>query len=158
MIRGDEDITEGLLNAFALEKGAQKFYQTASERMQDRSAVEMFKKLADVEEKHMHAIYDLYNSFLGDRGPLPFNEFKEQMSSEFTESGKSIEAALSDVSGRFFMDEKEVLRMALEEETTSRDLYIQMAERAEDPTTAALYRELSEDEANHISMIREALQ
>lgn len=158
MIRGDEDITEGLLNAFSLEKGAHAFYEAASERVQDRSAVAMFKKLADVEDKHMHDIYDLYNAFLGDRGPLPFHEFKDKMPAEYTESGKTIEAALSDVQGRFFMDAKEVLRAALQEEISALDLYTRMAERSEDPGTAALYRQLCGDEENHKSMIEQTLK
>lgn len=157
MLRGDEDITEGLLNAFQLEKGAQTFYLAAAERVQDNSAVQMFRKLADVEDKHMHDIYDLYNSFLGDRGPVPFPEFKEKMSAEFTESGKTIETVLADVSGHFFMDAKEVLRVALKEEESARDLYLQMAERSEDASTAALYRELSEDEVKHMAMIEQEL-
>lgn len=158
MIRGDEDITEGLLNAFRLEKGAHVFYQAASERVQDRSAVEMFKKLADVEERHMHDIYDLYHAFLGDRGPVPFHEFQEKMPAEYTESGKTIEAALSDIRGRFFMDEKEVLRVALQEEISALNLYIRMAERSEDPGTAALYRQLCGDEEEHKWMIEQTIQ
>jgi len=158
MIRGDEDIAEGLLNAFRLEKGAHAFYEAASERVQDRSAVEMFRKLADVEERHMHDVYDLYHAFIGDRGPVPFPEFKEKMPAEYTESGKTIEAALSDVQGRFFMDAKEVLRVALQEESSALNLYTRMAERSEDPGTAALYRQLSGEEEEHKSMIEKTLK
>lgn len=157
MLRGDEDITEGLLNAFRLEKGARTFYLTASERVQDAGAVKMFKTLAAVENKHMHKIYDLYHSFLGDRGPVPFTEFKAKMSTGFTESGKTIEVALSDVGGQFFMDVKQVLRAALQEEISARDLYLKMAERADDPSTAALYREFSADEEKHMAMIEQRL-
>lgn len=158
MIRGDEDITEGLLNAFRLEKGAQLFYQAASERMQEPGSVKMFKKLADVEGKHMREIYDLYNGFMGDRGPVPFEEFRDKMEVHFTESGRSIEAALSDVTGRFFVDAKEVLRFALEEEEAARKHYLQMAEGAKDPSTSALYRDLADDEDKHIGMIRAVLK
>jgi rubrerythrin len=157
MLRGDEEISEGLLNAFQLEKGAQAFYLAASEEVKDPVAVKMFRELADVEEEHMRSIYDLYNALLGDRGPTPFDEFKEQMPTEYTESGKTIESVLSQVSSRFFVDAKEVLKLALREEISSRDLYLRMAKRASDPGTAALYRDLSEDEEKHIAMIKKAL-
>jgi rubrerythrin len=157
MIRGDEDLTEGLLNSFRLEMGAQAFYSAAAEHMQDKSGAAMFRKLAEVEGKHMQKIYMLYNSFMGDRVPLPLEQFKKKMSAEYTESGKRIEAAVADMSGRFFMDVREVLKVALAEEATARKRYLRMAERAEDPSTADLYRDLSEDEEHHIAMIKSAL-
>jgi rubrerythrin len=157
MIRGNEDISEALLNAFRMEKGAQAFYLTASKRMQDQSGVRMFKKLAGMEEKHMRDIYTLYNSFQGDRGPVPFKKFKETMVAEFTESGRKIEAALADVEGRFFVDSREVLQVALAEEKAAQSLYLRLAERSEDPSAASLYRELAEDEMEHMAIIQEVL-
>ncbi len=157
MPRGDEDLTEGLLNAFRLEKGAQAFYLAASEKVQDKQGAAMFSKLAEVEDKHMYNIYMLYTSLMGDRTPLPFEEFKSTMTGEFTESGRKIEAAVNDVSGRFFMDVKAVLLMALEEEKTAREHYLRMADQAQDPGTSSLYRDLSEDEEKHIAMVQKAL-
>lgn len=157
MLRGNEDLTEGLLNAFRLEKGAQTFYQVASEKVQDKEGAAMFSKLAEVEDKHMYHIYMLYTSIMGDRTPLPFEEFKATMAGEFTESGRKIEAAINDVTGRFFMDLKAVLLMALAEEETARDHYIRMADQAQDPSTSSLYRDLSEDEEKHIAMIQKVL-
>jgi len=158
MIRGNEDISEALLNAFRLEKGAQTFYQCAAEQISDESGAKMFRKLAGMEEKHMHEIYNLYNGFQGDRGPISFQQFKEEMPAEYTESGRKIEAALSDVSGRFFLDAGEVLQVALKEEEAARRLYLRLAERSEDPSAASLYRDLSEDENVHIDMIREEME
>ncbi len=158
MIRGNEDITEALLNAFRLEKGAQTFYLSVAERVSDESAAGMFRKLAGMEEKHMHELYHLYNAFQGDRGPVPFQQFKEEMPAEFTESGRKIESALADVSGRFFLDASEVLQVALEEENAARKLYLRLAERSEDPSAASLYRDLAEDENAHITMIREVME
>ncbi|MDX1763865.1 MAG: ferritin family protein [bacterium] len=157
MPRGDEDLTEGLLNAFRLEKGAQTFYATAAERVQDKQGAAMFSKLADVEDKHMYNIYMLYTSLMGDRAPAPFEEFKADMAGEFTESGRKIEAAVNDVSGRYFMDLKAVLLMALEEEKTAREHYLRMADQARDPATSSLYRDLAEDEEKHIAMVQKAL-
>ncbi len=158
MIRGDEDITEGLLNAFRLEKGAHQFYSAAAERMSDAGGAAMFKKLASVEEKHMLAIYDLYNGLLGERAPVPFDEFREGQSASFTESGKSIEAALNGVESQFFMDARAVLNAALAEEKSARELYLSMAKRASDPSAASLYKKFSEDEEMHIQMVEEALK
>lgn len=157
-MRGDEDITEGLLSALRLEKGAQAFYMAASEHVGDPTAVKMFQKLAVVEEKHMQSIYDLYNSFLGDVTPVPLEEFKKTITAKYTESGKTIEAALADVDRQFFVDAKEVLQLALKEEESAKELYQKMAERSDDPGTASLYRELSADETHHIDMIQKALQ
>ncbi len=158
MIRGNEDISEALLNAFRLEKGAETFYRSAAEQVSDESGAGMFRKLAGMEEKHMHEIYNLYNGFQGDRSPVSFQEFKKGIPAEFMESGRKIEAALSDVGGRFFLDSREVLQVALKEEEAARKLYLRLAERSEDPSTASLYRDLAEDENAHIDMIREALE
>ncbi|NOY53005.1 MAG: ferritin family protein [Deltaproteobacteria bacterium] len=158
MIRGNEDIPEALLNAFRLEKGAQAFYLSAAERISDENGASMFRRLAGMEEKHMHEIYSLYNGFQGDRSPVSLQQFKEEISAEFMESGGKIEAALSDVSGRFFLDSREVLRLALKEEEAARKLYLRLAERSEDSGTASLYRNLAEDEMAHMEMIREALE
>jgi len=158
MIRGNEDISEALLNAFRLEKGAQTFYLSAAEQVSDESGSGMFRKLAGMEEKHMHEIYDLYNAFQGDRGPVSFQQFKEEMPADFTESGRKIEAALSDVGGRFFLDSREVLQVALAEEEAARKLYLRLAERSEDPSAASLYRDLAEDENTHMAMVREVME
>ncbi len=157
MLRGDEDITEGLLNAFRLEKGAFTFYTEAAEKLGDPQTGRMFRKLAGVEEKHMHAIYNLYNGFLGERVPVPFAEFMEKMPAEYTESGKTVEAVLGEVSERFFLDTRGVLQLALSEENAAQDLYLRMAGAAADPGTATLYRQLAEDEEKHQAMIQEAL-
>ncbi len=158
MIRGDEDITEGLLNAFRLENGAHRFYSAAAQQMSDAGGAAMFKKLASVEEKHMLAIYDLYNGLLGERAPVPFDEFVKGQPSSFTESGKSIEAALTGVESHFFMDARAVLNTALVEETSARELYLSMAKRTSDPSVASLYKKFSEDEEMHIRMVEEALK
>lgn len=157
MVRGDEDLTEGLLNAFRLEKGSQTFYQVASEKVQDKEGAAMFRKLAEVEDKHMYHIYMLYTSFMGDRTPLPFEEFKATMVGEFMESGRKIEAAINDVTGRFFMDLKAVLLTALAEEKTAWEHYIRMGDQAQDSNTSSLYRDLAEEEEKHIALIQKAL-
>jgi len=158
MIRGNEDISEALLNAFRLEKGAQTFYLAASEAVSDQGAATMFRKLAGMEEKHMSEIYHLYNGFQGDRGPVPFPEFRESVPADFVESGETIQAALSGVAGRFFLDAAEVLRVALAEEEGACRLYLRLAERSDDPSAASLYRDLAGEEVEHIEMIREALE
>jgi len=156
-IRGDEDITEGLLHAFKLEKGAHAFYATAAERVREPGAAKTFRTLAAVEERHMRAVYDLYNGLLGERAPLPFEAFTEKMEAAFTESGRTLEAALADVEGRFFLDPRAVLETALEEERAAQALYLRMADRAGESGTATLYRELAADESHHMAMIEEAL-
>ncbi len=55
------------------------------------------------------------------------------------------------------MDIIEALKKALEEEKSSRDLYRQCAEEAEDAETRAIFEAMAQDEEHHFSVIKERL-
>ena len=147
------EIGDVLMIALKLEKGSQKFYVRAAEKVESQKTTKTFQRLAQIEEKHMERIYDRHGEVLG-RDKLPaFGLLKQKLSPEYMEGGIEINKALLRIEEREFRDEMEVFEVALEKEYVSYDFYKRTAGVMANADTRALLHELAWEERKHIDSL-----
>ena len=153
MMTGKEDLLRALIEAYLMEKGTRIFYSGAAEKAANSEAIKMFAELSDWEERHMDYIQFLYQAIEGDRDMQGFEDFKRNADAPVTESGipvKELEAKLEENS---FVDDRGALKLALEMEGKSYNLYRKLSEKASDSNARVVFEEMMEQELKHIDYL-----
>jgi len=154
MITGKENLLQSLAEAFMLEKGTLLFYSEASEKATHSDIKKTFRELSEWEKKHMDYIQFLYHSVSGDMEFGSFEDFAERTESPFTESGLPIRELEEKLEKYIYTDESEALNLALKMEGKAYNLYNSLAEKAEDSSARVVFKEMVDQEVNHISYIK----
>ena len=141
---------EGLIAlAWLLEDGSRKFYHVVSELLHNKEAGAVFQELAPAEEHHMSSLLTLYTQFTGkeaDAG-FPWSVLSLEPREDVMEGGIRLDEALKWVQGKGVRD---ILELALANETNSYDLYLRMERTIEDRRSKEVFRTLSDEEKFHL--------
>ncbi|NOZ26216.1 MAG: hypothetical protein GXO94_09035 [Nitrospirae bacterium] len=154
MITGKEDLREAIIEAYTLEKGTREFYDFASSKAFTPYARETLERLGDWEETHMHYLEFLYHSLEGDLEVLSFEEFRKKLPATHTESGVPLREAGKMFEEKEFVDDTEVIIMALEIEGKAYNFYRELSESAEDANARVIFKEMMHEEEKHIDSLR----
>lgn len=147
-----EDINSSeqvLLMAYSLEEGLKDFYLKMMQKVTTDEVIDLFKKLAHVEDLHKERLFDEYSRLTGsvDRAA-----FEKQLSSENMEGGLTTEEYLD----RFQPDmEKveEVISLAMSIEAQALDLYSRAAQKAKDSAHQDMLNRIAAEEKIHLEQL-----
>ncbi|CAD7770331.1 Rubrerythrin [Candidatus Methanoperedenaceae archaeon GB50] len=146
---------EALKTAIKLEEDGRAFYLKASEKAVQSFAKEMFKSLAEAENKHLKVVKTVYERLQkeGDWPKLVIPSGDQKTATVFPEEVGMSEEELS--------ESVKVLDIAIGMEEESIKLYDGLTERAVDPFEKRFYIVLSNEERDHyldLSDYRDYLQ
>ncbi|MBI4686894.1 MAG: hypothetical protein HY756_03820 [Nitrospirae bacterium] len=154
------ELTEELLETFrlalSLEKGSMIFYERASEKVEDPSIKERLTRLRLFEKKHLEKILQYYFFFSGE-DPALMKQYIDSVDPLYTEGKIEINSLLL----RFdesFIDEKQVLEIAMQKEVIAKDLYTNLAALAKEPRAVAVFNVLANEEKGHIDFLSDAIK
>lgn len=138
-----------LLTAYSLEEGLKDFYLKMVQRVTSDTVIDLFKKLAHVEDLHKERLFDEYARITGsvDRAA-----FEKQLNIETMEGGLTTEEYLD----RFQPDmEKveEVIGLAMSIEAQALDLYTRAAQTAKDTTHQSMLKRIAAEEKIHLEQL-----
>ncbi len=153
MITGKEDLIGAMLEAYSMEKGTKDFYAFAANHVSSDSAREIFSKLSEWEEDHIHYIEHLYHSFQEDRESLTFEDFSSGLEATHIESGVPVEEAKKVFEEREITSDREALRLALEIEAKAYSFYKKLSDTTEDNRAKVLFGEMVVQEQKHIQYL-----
>jgi len=155
MITGKEDLIDAIIESYTMEKGTRDFYDFASSKAIDDHAKETFLKLRDWEETHMRYLEFLYHSLHGDVETLSYEEFSKKVPAAHTESGLPVREAEKMFEEKEFIDDTEVIILALEIEGKAYNFYRKLSDSAEDPNARVIFKDMMSQEEKHIDFLRD---
>ncbi len=153
MITGKEDLLDAIIEAYTMEKGTKEFYDFASFHSKTNSAKDMFIKLRDWEDTHMHYIGFLYQSFQEDREALSFEEFSKKIPTSHIESGVPVKEAEKLFREKDITNDPEAIKLALEIEGKAYNFYRNLSKTAEDSSARVVFGEMMIQEQKHINYL-----
>lgn len=138
-----------LLTAYSLEEGLKDFYLKMMQKVTSDTVIDLFRKLAHVEDLHKERLFEEYARLTGS---IDRSAFDKQLSLESMEGGLTTEEYLD----RFQPDmEKveEVISLAMSIEAQALDLYTRAAQRAEDSTHQDMLNRIAAEEKIHLEQL-----
>jgi len=154
MLTGKESLLEALSEAISMEKGTKEFYDYASQKAISDRTREIFEKLRDWEDSHMHYLLYLYQSLSDDRDMITYEEYLKKLPAHEIESGISIKTAKELFEKKDFIDDTESIRFALEIEGKAFNLYREFSKNATDNNARVVFQHMKEQEAKHINELK----
>lgn len=154
VIFSDADSDKDLIAlSWILEEGSRKFYAALADRLTDSSS-ELFRRLAFAEEEHKETLVKIYWKSTGEAPPENFPG-REDIP-DVMEGGIRVSEGLRWATDR---SPAEVLQFSMSLETNAYDLYLKMARRMKENTTAhSLFTRLAEEERAHLQMMGRLLE
>ncbi len=128
--------------AYTLEDGAERFYLMLSEILTDAKAVELFKKLSEVERNHKKSISDKRQGITID-----------QRFADHLESCMRISDAIDEVTKH--TDIRNIIEYSMQLETNSLDIYMKILREIKDVDN--LFRDIIQEEKAHLGRLGELL-
>lgn len=138
-----------LLTAYSLEEGLKDFYLKMMQQVSSETVVDLFSKLAHVEDLHKERLFDEYARLTGS---LDRSSFEAQLSAEKMEGGLTTEEYVD----RFQPDmEKveEVIGLAMSIEAQALDLYTRAAQTAKDSAHQSMLDHIAAEEKIHLEQL-----
>ncbi len=140
---------EVLLTAYSLEEGLKDFYLQMIKKVALLDAVDLFQKLAHIEDLHKDRIFDEYQRMTDDHDR---RGFEDRMRKEAMEGGMSTDEYLS----KFHVDENnvsEIIGLAMSIEAQALDLYSRSALLSQDPKNKTLLEHIADEEKEHLKKL-----
>lgn len=138
-----------LATAHGLEHCLKVYYQTLAERGGEPRVVELFAKLAQIEQAHEKRLREMYVS-LSTREQAQAS--LEQTEPVRMEGGYSLEEFL-ERSGEALRDREQVLMLAMSLEAQALDLYMRLADRAKHQASKEVLLSISGEEQAHLTAL-----
>jgi len=151
----DRHLTDMLMTAMRLEKGAYRYYRTILERFDTLPFRPVIDHLAQAEEAHARAIYALWEQ--DQENPQSFEALFDDMPGDILEGGEPLEDALEQLEARQSDHHIHVLELSLSIEFRAYDLYRSLAERIEDAHTRDTLLTIAQAEKSHMRQLQQAL-
>ncbi|MFW5838232.1 MAG: rhodanese-like domain-containing protein [Desulfovibrionaceae bacterium] len=148
------DLRDSLLTAFGLEQGLQEMYLLLADRASADKAKDLFRKLADIEQKHKARLLEEYRRRVAEDAQMPDMETRAR--DQAAEGGLTTEQYMQ----RFqpdLDDLENVLSMAMSIEAQAMDLYERAARRMEDEKARQALIRLGQEEKEHLQRLGELM-
>lgn len=150
LLQGDETPAEITLFAYGMETALGSFYSVMSERVEDKALGELFRKLANIEQRHKEMVFSLYRSIEASGMDLP--SFESSVKVKVMEGGFDIEAFLTE-NEPFMKTVPDALNVAMMIETQAMDLYLRYADKSREVSTKGVLFKIAEEEKAHLSSL-----
>jgi rubrerythrin len=150
LVRGDESPGEIIRLAYGMEMSLGSFYETMSNRMEDKDVVELLNQLASIEEKHKQYLLKM----LGSIEPLEVDRaaFELEISSTIMEGGFDSDEFIKK-NEEFIRSVTGLLDVAMMLETQALDLYLRFAEKIESNEATEILFKISDEEKGHLAAL-----
>ncbi|MCP4365941.1 MAG: ferritin family protein [Planctomycetes bacterium] len=145
---------EALRIALNLEKEGYNFYIEASKQIKNPKAKQMFKRLAEAEQKHLVHFDDLRARLHAKKGQIPWGEDDELVSAYvrslvstgvFTASGKKSSATKKNIS------EEQACRIGIQTERDSILFFDEASRLCRDRRGRKMFKSLIDEEKQHLT-------
>lgn len=140
--------------AWLLEDGTKKFYSGLVSGLKNSDAGGLFQDLADAEQKHKEALYQIYLGLSGggEDPRFPESVFPASVPADYMEGGVEVGKALEWTQGK---SPEEIVEFALSLEVHSYDVYLKMEQRMKDPRAGKMFASLAEEEKGHLNRLQD---
>lgn len=150
-----KSVSELLLIAMDLEKGAFRFYNYVKDRFVSEHFSMIFGQLSTEETAHARAVYQYWKNTK--KGPSKFERVFENLKGEILEGGEDLIDILERaeaIEGNMCLN---LLELALSIENSAFDLYRTMAEQIESKEARGVFLSIAEAEKTHMKRLIDAL-
>lgn len=151
-----ETLSDALLQAMELEKGAHRFYDALLAHFAGRPLEGVIETLLEAETGHARLLYR-YLEQTEEGAPEPFESLFERLPGTLLESGESFDALVERAEALATEGEFALLELAAEMELRAFDLYRNMAEQADSAVLREALIDLSNHEKHHARGVLDAL-
>ncbi|MBU0479571.1 MAG: sulfurtransferase [Proteobacteria bacterium] len=148
LLDSDGDYQSGIVLAYALEDGLQKFYARLAALAEGAEEARLLERLAGFEDKHKAWLMEEYRHLVEDRSAIP----EIGILDDTMEGGRSVSQFLARVRPEFLTLEH-IFELAMMFETQAMDLYSRLAHQASEPTVKDLFYRLIEEENMHLGFL-----
>jgi len=149
-LRGNEPPQEVIAMAYGMEQGLADFYSKVSVMTEDLEAREMMRKLAQVEEKHKHKLFALYQTL--EPGSHERILFEEKIVFGLMEGGFTGEEFL-EKNKPLLNTVDNLLSLAMMLEAQALDLYTRYAQKVRDAQSRSVLHDIAEEEKGHLAAL-----
>ena len=148
-------ISDLLMTAMDLEKGAYRYYQAILERFGNLSFRPTIEQLSKAEEAHARLIYALWKPTQPD--PRPFQTIFDDLAGEILESGDALEDVLDSLEAIQSDIALSILEFSLLVEYRAYDLYRNLAERTAEEQARDSLLSIAQAEKTHMRRLSQAI-
>ena len=150
-------LTEFLVTAMNMEKGAERFYRLVYEKYSSETFARVFDQLAGVETAHAKLIFNIYKKVV-ESSPGDFENFYQDLKGEIVEGGEPLERYVDQLETGFQNPCVALMDLALDIEFSAFDLYRTLAnQKTDDSQMAGVFLDIAQAEKGHMRMISAAL-
>jgi rhodanese-related sulfurtransferase/rubrerythrin len=150
-----KNLSELLLTAMDLEKGALRFYKYVEEQFVSEPFSKTFGELSSAEIAHARAVYRYWKTTQDD--PPAFETVFENLKGEILEGGENLIDILQRVSVIEGKTCLHLIELALHVENSAFDLYRTMAEQTESKEARDAFLSIAEAEKTHMKKLIDAV-
>ncbi len=149
------DLSDLLMTAMDLEKGAYRYYQAILERYDPLPFRSTIEQLCKAEAAHARMIYALWK--MEQTSPPPFEDLFDQLEGNILEGGKPLEEALEYLQALPSNRGLNILEVSLTIEYRAFDLYRNLAERTDDESARDSLLAIAQAEKTHMRRLTDAI-
>ncbi len=138
-----------LLTAYSLEDGLKDFYMSMVKKLENIEAIEIFKKLAKIEDLHKDRLFDEYVKITGNTDK---DNFEQNFLKSAIEGGMTTEEYINNFNTNV-NDPIEVISLAMSIEAQALDLYSRASHRAETKESQKMLTQIANEEKQHLEKL-----
>lgn len=151
----NQEVSDLLLTAMNLEKGAWRFYMHILDKFDLGPIASTLETLSKEEIGHAKIVYGFWKTVA--TTVSPFEELYADLKGDILEGGESLTDMLDFLDNLSDKQCLHILELALHIEYTAFDLYRTMAEHTKDQTAQDAFLTIAQAEKNHMRMLARAL-
>ena len=144
-----------LFQAMALEKAAERFYETILPLAPDKKFTASIEQLAKAEIAHARTIYSYWKQ--GVDSPDPFEDIYGALKGDILENGQPISELTAGLHADKSIEWTDVIEIALTIEIQAYDLYRALADRREEGEAKNAFFSIAQMEKAHMKQVAELL-
>ena len=134
-----------------LEMDGAEYYAKLAEKCSVEAGQKMFHSFASDERRHQRIIEDVAKGIGVDVDSMPMP--RDEIRTIFSKAAEDVDAGAVVTA-----DERQAVRVALQMETESYNLYVEAAKAAQDEVVTKLFERLAREENQHYEMLENTLE
>ena len=150
LLKGDERPQDVIRLSYGLEEGLQKFYSTSAGLASDPKVAGILTKLAEIEGRHKHKLFNLYLTF--EPAAQNIEAFEAGINSELMEGGGHPDKLLEQ-NECTFKTAAELLNLAMMLEAQAMDLYLRYADESATHEVKEVFFKIADEEKSHLKSL-----